>query len=33
MPFFRHGFDAAGIRAKEGLALDMLKNFASTQGR
>jgi hypothetical protein len=33
VPFLRYGFDAAGIRAKEGLALDMLKHFASTQGR
>jgi hypothetical protein len=29
-PFFEHGFDAAAVGAKPGLALDMLKRFAAT---
>jgi hypothetical protein len=30
-PFFQHGFDAAGIGARPGLALEMLKAFARGQ--
>lgn len=30
-PFFSHGFDAAEIGARPGVALDMLKDFATNQ--
>jgi hypothetical protein len=32
-PFIRDGFDALAIGAKNGAALDILKKFASSQGR
>lgn len=31
LPFINGGFDAAAIGAKNGVALDLLKKFASTQ--
>ena len=32
-PYFRDGFDAAAIGARNGAALEIVKKFASSQGR